>query len=287
MLIDNVNTFLKRKGMHGFGMKRVEIPMVRVPGMDGARVIGTVPTLDPATTIQQAVPVATPYMAPREMSIVIEIEDENLAQWVETYRTMVHNTSPYEVPPATAPGKLLITTPTDGEYGGTVFEIECWCVEWSDGELKGLGGGTIVATFLAPNPFFHLAYGIANGTVWSGNPEVIVNPGDAPIWPDFIVANGGGVPVVGLHLTNNTTGKIWSTSQTIAVGAGNEIRVNMLTGEAFYTTDAWTTQTSILSQMDTDAEFWPMLAGSNSLQWSTTSGTPGVTVWHAWNYLAV
>jgi hypothetical protein len=62
----------------------------------------------------------------------------------------------------------------------------------------------------------------------------------------------------------------------------------MLTGEAWYTTDSWTTRTSILSKMDVDAEFWEMPIGSNELQWSSTSGTPdGVVIYHAWNYLAV
>lgn len=288
VLIDNVNTFLKRGGMRGFGMRRVQIPAVRVPGMDGARVIGTVPTVGYMTSMQQMVPQPIPYSAPREMSLAIEIEDDDLAEWVETNRTMVHNCTPYEVAQATMPGRLLITTPDNGEYGGTVYEIECWCVEWSDGELRGLGGGTVVATFWAPNPFFHLAYGEENSTLWGGNPQTITNPGDAPIWPSIEIQGSASTTVVGLHLTNNTTGKIWSTSQTMAVGATKFIRVNMLTGEAWYTTDNWATWASLLSKIDTDAEFWEMPVGANELEWSSTSGTPtGLLTLHAWNYLAV
>jgi hypothetical protein len=286
-LIDNVNTFLKRGGMHGFSTGRIEVPMIRAPGMDGARVIGTEPTLPAGSTVQQAVPQPVFYTGPREFSIAIDILDDSLASWVQTNRAMIHHMTPYKIADALNPAQLAVTPP-EGEYGAESYSINCWLVEWSDREGHGPGAGTVVATFLAPIPFWHLAYSVANSTMWDANPDTIINPGDAPLWPDIWVDGSAGSTIVGLHLKNNTTGKIWSTSQVIGQGGQYGIRVNMLTGEAYYTTDSWATQTSILKKMDTDAEFWPMEVGTNSVQWTSTSGTPaGVTMFHAWNYLSV
>ena len=77
-----------------------------------------------------------------------------------------------------------------------------------------------------------------------------------------------------------------SASQVIAIGA--DIWVNMLTGQVFYSTDDWTTQTDIITTMDTDAEFWRMELGDNEIEWTSTSGTPAaLLMYHAWNYLAI
>jgi len=151
--------------------------------------------------------------------------------------------------------------------------------------------GIVTATFLAYNPYFYIEWGSGDANLYTDwntgtNPKTITNIGDAPLWPVILVRGAAGSTIVGLHITNNTTGAIWSTSQTIAIGTANYVVAYMDRAQMSYYNGA--TKADIISTLDTDAEFWALQKGDNSLQWSTTSGTPSaITVYHPWLYLGI
>jgi len=150
----------------------------------------------------------------------------------------------------------------------------------------------VTITFVAPYPFFRAAADIdASHTDWATgtNPKTIENIGHAPLWPNIRITGSAASTIVGLHITNNTTGKIFSVSQTIALGTDYGITVYMAKGQiAYWKTGAGAFNTDIITKMDTDAEFWALILGDNELQWSSTSGTPSaITVYHPWLYLGI
>lgn len=286
-IVNGTTQLLDDNGLRGFGVPRMELAMQRAPYMDGANLLGEYQTAPTALlTVQKRWPLAQVYMGPREMSIAIICKEAALTTLQTTLKAIIDETTPH-LRLAFGVGPYLLITPPAGT---PTYYIECWLAEMSDPVyLNYRGAARIILTFVAPTPYFHQEFGVAgNYTDMDANPDSITNSGQAPLWPDIWVSGSASTTIVGLHLTNVTTGKIWSTTQTIAVGITKKIRVNMLTGEASYTTDGGTSYSDIISKMDTDAEFWSMPVGANSIQWSSTSGTPStVRIYHAWNYLRI
>jgi hypothetical protein len=274
--------------MRGFGMPPVEIPGTRAPYSNGIIPAGNPMPYTTSDVFQH--PHVMPYTGPREMELAIRINAATIIALDTAYVAMVAGLTPYY--PITdndvSSFRLLILRPYTGglpEYR----EINCWCTGISDLEMKGRTNAIVNISFYAPDPFFYPVFGETGyGTTWATatNPKTVSNSGHAPVWPIIKVSGSASTTIVGLHLTNNTTGKIWSTSQTIAVGATKYIRVLMDRAQMYYYDGS--TSTDIIGKMDSDAEFWSMQVGDNALQWSSTSGTPSeIVVSHPAPLLAV
>ena len=276
VLNDNTNRFLL--GMRGFGYPKAELPMQRAPYTNGAMLLGTIATI-PYLDMQ---PRPVPYVGPREMEVAIGIKAASLNAWQTAYRALVLALSPNRAIVASYPHKLSILLPD----ASTVRDISCFCTAISDPEMDGPLYGQVIVTFLAPEPFFHVPW-VGSSWATATNPKTFTNSGDVPFWPTIAIYGDAAAPVVGIHITNNTTGKVWSSNHNIATGVTNSTDVYM--GQAAigrYEVDVW--KEDLISTMDTDAEFWPLELGDNALQWSSTSGTPSViTVWNAWQFLAI
>lgn len=273
-------------GWRGLGMPKIDIPGMRAPYTDGLIPLNAAtPTWPPSLVAPQVVPV--PYVPPREVEIAIGMSAASASAFQTEYAAFIAAMSPYGQLNDYQPSFLKITLPD----GSTYRVLTCFCTEVSAPEMDGPAYGVITSTFYAPDPYFTLQWGTAGtpyDTTWATgtNPKTITNPGDAPVWPVIQVFGAAGETIVGLHLTNTTTGAIWSTSQTIAIGATKYIRVFMDRAQMDYYNDA--THTDIISTLDTDAEFWLLQKGDNVLQWSSTSGTPSsITVTHIWRYLGI
>lgn len=251
--------------------------------MNGAMVNGTLFTAWPPPFAVDF-PTALPYTGPREMELAFHLQAASASALQTAYAALVRAMTPYAPPFQGDTSRLTVTLPDS-----STRQIECYCTGVSDMELKGPTNAEVIISFMAPHPFFHQEWGAAGAsTAWATgtNPKTISNTGDVPFWPVIKVMGAAGSTIVGLHLTNTTTGKVWSTSQTIAIGATKYITVYMDRAQADYYDDA--TNTDIISTMDTDAQFWPMRLGDNALQWSSTSGTPSaITVYHMWYYLGI
>jgi len=276
------------QGMRGFGIPSVAVPTFRAPYTNGVTPVGT-PMAYTATDMYQH-PLTAPYLGPREMELSILIKADTIIALDTAYVAMLAGLTPFY--PYTSNDILSYRLRVLRPYTGSppeYRESSCWCTGVSDIELKGRTNGLVTIGFYAPDPFFYPEFGAASFlTSWATatNPKTVTNAGHAPVWPIIKVSGAAGATIVGLHLTNNTTGKIWSTTQTIAIGATKYIRVLMDRAQMYYYDGA--TSTDIISTMDTDAEFWPMQVGDNALQWSSTSGTPSaITVTHPAPFLGV
>jgi len=275
-------------GMRGFGFQQVAIPGFRAPYSNGMIIAGQEMPYTANVVPQHNIPV--PYLAPREMEISILIKAASIIALDTAYVAMLAGLSPFY--PVTnndlVSYRLRILRPYTGalpEYR----EINCWCTGVSDMELRGRTNAVVNISFYAPDPFFYPEWNTATyQTAWATgtNPKTVTNAGHAVVWPDIFVYGSASTTVVGLHLTNNTTSKVWSTSQTIAIGATKYIRVRMDQAKMYYYDGS--TSTDIIGTMDTDAEFWSMPVGDNALQWSSTSGTPSsIVVVHPVPFLGV
>lgn len=266
--------------MHGFGPQGIEIPVQRAPYSHGAQVVGTpFPAWPPVLAAD--FPAAVPYFPPRTMELIVRLNCATTAALQVAYEALVRAVTPFAPVFQGDTSYLYITTPD----GLRTRIIECYCTGVSDMEIKGKYHNAFVTlTFFAPIPFFHLPWGdAASSTAWSTgtNPVTINNPGDAPLWPIFKVFGRAGGTVAGLHLTNNTTGKIWSTSQTIATGATNYIVAYMDRAKMDYYNGS---NADIINTLDTDAEFWPLQIGDNAVQFASTGTPSAITVYHLWCY---
>lgn len=271
-------------GMRGFGAGAVSIPMTRGPYTDGAVVVGSpFTTWPPPLAVDW--PTAMPYTAPRQMEIALRLNYTSISALQAGYAALLRGVTPYAPVFQGDTSYLSIVLPD----GTTTRIIECYCTGVSDMEIKGRTNAMVTLSFLAPSPFFHQAWGAAGAsTSWSTgtNPVTINNPGDAPFWPVIKIMGSAAGVVDNIHITNNTTGKIWSTSQDMSTGADRYITAYMDRAQMDYYNGA--TNTSIIGKLDTDAEFWPLIIGDNALQWSTTAGTPSaITVYHMWYYLGI
>lgn len=276
------------QGMRGFGFYGASVPGFRAPYTNGEIPVGEQWAYTTSDVAQH--PTAIPYLGPREMELSIIIKAATVIALDTAYVAMMAGLTPFY--PVTENDKdsfrLRILRPYTGappEYR----DINCWCTGVSDMDMRGRTNAVVNISFYAPDPFFYPEWGSATyETAWATatNPKTVTNAGHAAVWPVIKVYGAAGTTIVGLHLTNNTTGKIWSTSQTIAIGATKYIRVLMDRAQMYYYDDA--TSTDIISTMDTDAEFWSMPVGDNSLQWSSTSGTPSsIVVTHPVPFLGV
>ena len=266
---------------HGFGYQGIEIPMQRGPYMNGAMVIGTPFTAWPPPFAAADWPVAMPYLKPRTMEIALHLMAASHSALQSAYETLCHGLTPYAPVAQGVTSYLEITLPD-----ASVRDIECYCTGVSDLDWKGPANAEVVLTFLAPSPFFHQQWD-AGYEEWNTgtNPKTFTNSGDAPLWPVIRVFGRAGGTVAGLHLYNNTTNKTWSTSQTIATGAANYIAVYMDRAQMDYYNGA--ANADIITKLDTDAEFWPFIVGSNEIEFAST-GTPSlIAVYHMWYYLGI
>lgn len=270
-------------GMRGFGAPNIHYPTMRAPYTDGEVLLGTPAAWPPNYTYFQPVP--QPYTSMREMEIAIGLSAASASAFQTAYAELLAALSPHRQLSSTYPSYLKITLPDTATYRA----IGCFCSSVSDPEMDGPAYGRVVITFFAWQPYFVLPTGADTYTAWATgtNPKTITNSGDAPMWsPQIIVYGAAATTIVNPHITNNTTGKIWSTSQTIAVGTTKYVVAYMDRAQMGYYDGA--TTTDIISKLDTDAEFWPLQAGDNSLQWSSTSGTPSaIRVYHSWLYLGI
>jgi hypothetical protein len=274
--------------MRGFGMPPIEIPGTRAPYANGIIPAGN-PMPYSADDVYQH-PHAMPYLGPREMELAIRINAATIIALDTAYVAMVAGLTPYY--PITDSDSSSYRLRVLRPYTGSPPEyrlINCWCTGVSDLEMKGRTNAIVNISFFAPDPFFYPSFGDAayeTGWATGTNPKTVTNAGHADVWPVIKVMGAAGETIVGLHITNNTTGKIWSTSQTIAVGITKYVRVLMDRAQMYYYDGS--TSTDIISKMDSDAEFWPLQVGANALQWSSTSGTPSsIEVIHPSPYLAV
>lgn len=267
--------------MRGFGMPKVEIPVARSPYTDGAALVGTPFTAwPPPWSID--LPAITPYTTPREMEIAILIKAATVSALDTAYVTLLQGLTPYAPAAQGDTSSLTITLPD----GSTTRQIECFCTGVSDMEMKGRTNAIVTMSFYAANPFFHQAWGWWTAWATATNPKTVTNVGHVTYWPVIKIFGDAASNITGLHITNVTTGKIWSTSQTLATGATNYITAYMDRAKMNYYNGA--THADIIATLDTDAEFWPLLLGANSLQWSTTLGTPSsITVDHVWYFLGI
>lgn len=274
-------------GMRGFGFRNAEIPSSRAPFTSGVIPVGEPMGYSVADGPNH--PLVVPYLAPREMEITILIKAATVIALDTAYIAMLAGLTPFY--PYANHDLYSYTLNVIRPYTGALPEyrdINCWCTGVSDMELRGRTNALVDISFYAPSPFFFAEWGTAAYiTDWATgtNPKTVTNVGHAPVWPIIKILGDAAADVVGLHITNNTTGKIWSTSQTIATGAAKYIRVAMDRAMMYYNDGS---DHDIISKMDTDAEFWNMPIGDNALQWSTTSGTPSsIVVTHPALFLGV
>jgi len=269
--------------MRGFGAGAISIPTARGPYTDGQTVLGTSFAAWPPP-LAVDFPAAMPYTAPRQMEIALLLKAATITALQTAYAGLLRGLTPYAPVFQGDTSYLSVLLPD----GATTRVIECYCTGVSDMELKGRTNALVIISFLAPMPFFHQAWGdAAASTAWSTgtNPVTINNPGDVPFWPVFKVMGRAAGTVAGLHLTNTTTGKIWSTSQTIATGATKYITAYMDRAKMSYYNDA--THADIIATLDTDAEFWPLRLGNNVVSFTSTGTPSAITVYHMWYYLGI
>lgn len=277
-------------GMRGFGLPNVEIPMQRAPYTDGATVIGPSFAWPPTATTELFKPI--PYTEPRTMELAVGIEAASAREFQAAYEDMLAGLTPYAPMTTGYPSYLYILLPYASGFDGIVREIDCYCTGVSSPEMDGPCYGVVTISFLAPYPFFRAADDIdASHTDWAPgtNPKTIENVGHAPLWPHIAVVGSAASTIVGLHITNTTTGEVFSINQTIALGTDYSVHIYMEKGQIEYRkTGGGAFNTDIITKMDTDAVFWALILGNNVLQWSSTSGTPSaITVYHPWRYLGI
>lgn len=281
-LNDNTNRIIY--DVRGFGFDGIQIPTQRAPYTDGAALLGT-PFTTPGEVLSIDWPKITPYFGPRVIEIVLRLTYSSLTNLITGYNSLATYLTPYAPPFKGDTSYLQIAA---GWFVSTGRQIECFCTGLSNLDMRGTKDAIVTARFFCPSPFFRQLWAdSSSSTTWNTgtNPLSITNTGAAPLWPVIKVFGRAGGTVAGLHLTNNTTGKIWSTSQTIATGAANYITAYMDRAKMEYFDGA--TTTDIITTLDTDAEFWNMQIGANSLQFSSTGTPSSIVVYHPWYYLTI
>jgi hypothetical protein len=126
---------------------------------------------------------------------------------------------------------------------------------------------TTLATFF---PFFPLR--LSGSEIFAA--PTVVNTGDVPTWPVWVITGPGSNPV----LRNLTTGLSLSLTVTLAAGEYVVIDTRPFTastpnGGTIFKNDG----TNLFGQMSTLSQFWPLIVGSNTLSLEMTGAVANVS----------
>ena len=253
-LTDQIHSFLKRGGMKGFGVMRVEAAAARRPYRDGVSRLGG------------------PYTPEREMQLALEISHNSGVEWDALNRRLARNVSAYKDPAAL--GHLSILRP-DGERR----YIDCWMVEWPDPAMEGPLFGTVMPVFWAERPWFYdptlsvqtlalpggglvfpITFPITFVTTALDGYVYPDNEGDVETWPLIRIDGPGTDPII----DNVTTGL--STALTQTLDAGDYILIDMDAATITFFDLSLGTTTSIIELMGATSTFWSLVRGPNTIR---------------------